>query len=48
APFFRDWLEWIGVTDVSEVALRPNIATADADALREIARHEARQLAKVF
>jgi FMN-dependent NADH-azoreductase len=48
APFFRDWLEWAGVTDVSEVAFRPNIATADADALREIARHETRQLAKTF
>jgi hypothetical protein len=30
------------------VAYRPNIAIADADALREIARQETRQLAKVF
>jgi FMN-dependent NADH-azoreductase len=48
APFFRDWLQWAGVTDVSEVAFRPNIATADADALREIAREETRRLAKSF
>ena len=48
APFLRDWLEWAGVRDVSEVFFRPNIATADADAMREVARHETRQLAKLF
>ena len=48
APFLRDWLEWVGVRDVSEVFFRPNIATADADAMREVARQETRQLAKVF
>jgi FMN-dependent NADH-azoreductase len=48
APFFRDWLEWAGVEEVSEVSFRPNIATADADASREIARQETRQLAKAF
>ncbi len=48
APFFRDWLEWIGIRDVSEIAFHPNIATADPDAMREIARHETRQLAKAF
>ncbi|HKH25418.1 MAG TPA: NAD(P)H-dependent oxidoreductase, partial [Acidimicrobiales bacterium] len=48
APFLRDWLEWVGVRDVSEVFFRPNIATADADAMREVARQETRQLAKAF
>lgn len=48
APFFRDWLQWAGVRDVSEVFFRPNIATADPDAQREIARHDTRQLAKTF
>jgi FMN-dependent NADH-azoreductase len=47
-PFLRDWLEWVGVRDVSEVFFRPNIATADADGMREVARQETRQLAKVF
>ena len=47
-PFFRDWLNWAGITDVAEVAFRPNIATADADAGREQAQREARQLAKTF
>jgi FMN-dependent NADH-azoreductase len=48
APFLRDWLEWVGVRDVSEVFFRPSIATADADAMRDVARQETRQLAKVF
>lgn len=48
APFLRDWLEWAGVADVSEVFFRPNIATADADEQREIARQDTRQLAKTF
>ena len=46
APFFRDWLEWIGVRDVSEVAFHPNIATTDPAAMREVASQETRQLAK--
>ena len=48
APFFRDWLEWAGIRDVQEVAFHPNIATPDADAMREVARQETRQLAKTF
>ncbi len=48
APFFRDWLNWAGITDVAEVAFRPNIATADADAGREQAQRDARLLAKTF
>jgi FMN-dependent NADH-azoreductase len=48
APFLRDWLAWAGIEDISEVSFRPNIATADADAAREIAQHETRQLAKAF
>jgi FMN-dependent NADH-azoreductase len=48
APFFRDWLEWIGIADVREVAFHPNIATADPAAMREVARQETRQLAKTF
>ena len=47
-PFLQDWLNWVGITDVSDVAFRPNIATADADAGREQAQREVRQLAKTF
>ncbi len=32
APFFRDWLSWAGIHDVTEVHFRPNLATADAAA----------------
>jgi FMN-dependent NADH-azoreductase len=48
APFVRDWLTWAGIADVSETHFRPNIATADAAAAREIAHQETRQLAKIF
>jgi FMN-dependent NADH-azoreductase len=48
APYLRDWLAWAGVRDISEVFLRPNLATPDADALREIAREDTRLLAKSF
>lgn len=48
APFFRDWLRWAGITDVSEVHFRPNLATADADTARQVAHEQARDLAKRF
>jgi FMN-dependent NADH-azoreductase len=48
APFFRDWLTWAGVTDVSEVRFGPNIAIADADTAREIAQQQTRQMAKTL
>ena len=48
APFFRDWLTWAGVQDISEVRFGPNLATTDADAAREIARSQTRDLAKAF
>jgi FMN-dependent NADH-azoreductase len=48
APYLRDWLAWAGITDVGEVFFRPNLATPDADTLREIARAETRHLAKSF
>jgi FMN-dependent NADH-azoreductase len=47
-PFFADWLRWAGITDISEVSFRPNLATADADSGREIARAAAIDLAKRF
>ncbi len=48
APFFRDWLTWAGVQDISEVRFGPNLATTDADAAREVARSQTRDLAKAF
>jgi len=48
APYLRDWLNWAGIQDVSEVAFRPNLATADADMGRQQAHAQARDLAKQF
>jgi len=47
-PFFADWLAWAGITDVAEVAFRPNLATADAATGRDIARAAVIDLAKTF
>jgi FMN-dependent NADH-azoreductase len=47
-PFFTDWLRWAGISDISEVAFRPDLATADADAGRQLAHATARELAKRF
>ena len=48
APYFADWLRWAGIADVAEVHFRPNLATADADTGRNIARAQAVDLAKAF
>jgi FMN-dependent NADH-azoreductase len=48
APFFRDWLTWAGVRDISEVRFGPNLATTDPDAARDVAHSQTRHLAKVF
>ena len=48
APYLRDWLNWAGIDEVSEVAFRPNLATADADLGRQQAHAQARDLAKQF
>jgi FMN-dependent NADH-azoreductase len=48
APYLRDWLNWAGIDDVTEVEFRPNLATADADLGRQAAHAEARDAAKIF
>ena len=48
APYLRDWLNWVGVNDITEVAFRPNLATADADTGRQAAHAAARDAGKVF
>jgi len=48
APYLSGWLAWAGVTDISEVSFRPNLATADAAAGRQAAHAAARDLAKAF
>lgn len=48
APYLRDWLQWAGVEDISEVEFRPDLVTAEAEAGRAAAHAEARDLAKRF
>ena len=48
APYFHGWLEWAGVTDVTEIEFRPNLAREDADAGRQAAHAAAREAAKTF
>jgi FMN-dependent NADH-azoreductase len=46
--YLRDWLQWAGVTEVSEVEFRPNLANPNAAADRERAHAEAVTMAKAF
>ncbi len=48
APYLRDWLRWAGIDDITEVAFRPNLATADAATGRHAAHSAARDAAKTF
>jgi len=48
ATYMRDWLRWAGITEVEEVHLRPDLATADADAARVRAHEVARETAAKF
>ncbi|WP_067792104.1 FMN-dependent NADH-azoreductase [Actinomadura formosensis] len=48
APFLVGWLRWTGITDLSSVEFRPNLATGDAESGRRAAHAEARELGKRF
>lgn len=48
APFFEGWLRWAGITDITPVGFRPNLATADAATGRRIAHADAALAAKSF
>ncbi|WP_367138549.1 FMN-dependent NADH-azoreductase [Saccharothrix sp. HUAS TT1] len=47
-PFFSGWLRWAGITDLTEVEFRPNLATADAGQRRERAHDAAATAAGNF
>jgi FMN-dependent NADH-azoreductase len=47
-PYFDDWLRWTGITDITTVEFRPNLATADAEADRQRAHAAARDAGKTF
>jgi FMN-dependent NADH-azoreductase len=48
APFFEDWLRWAGITAITSVQFRPNLATADAEAARRVATADAVAAARAF
>ncbi|WP_448808781.1 FMN-dependent NADH-azoreductase [Agromyces bauzanensis] len=47
-PYFEDWLNWAGITDVSSIAFRPNLAIADAEPGRRAAHEAARRAGAEF
>jgi FMN-dependent NADH-azoreductase len=47
-PYLDGWLRWAGITDVSAVTFRPNLATTEVEARRSRAHGEAVELAKSF
>ena len=47
-PYFEDWLNWAGISDVSSIAFRPNLAIADAAPGREAAHDAARRMGADF
>jgi FMN-dependent NADH-azoreductase len=47
STFFSDWLQWTGISDVSEIRYHPTL-TGDRDLARQSADAAARDLAKTF
>lgn len=47
-PYFEDWLNWVGITDVSAIAFRPNLAIEDAAPGRRAAHELARATGAEF
>lgn len=45
-PYLDAWLRWAGVSEISDIRFRPNLAVADASSGRRRAQDEARDLAK--
>jgi FMN-dependent NADH-azoreductase len=48
ASYFNDWLRWAGLTEISEIHFRPNVATPDAETARRAAREAARTAGHEF
>jgi FMN-dependent NADH-azoreductase len=48
APYFNDWLRWAGITDVTQITFRPNLAVDDPEPGRQAAHAAARDAAKTL
>ncbi|WP_433219395.1 FMN-dependent NADH-azoreductase [Dactylosporangium sp. CS-047395] len=48
APYFEGWLRWAGITDITPVEFRPNLATDAVDERRARAQADAVEAAKTF
>jgi FMN-dependent NADH-azoreductase len=48
APYFSDWLRWAGITDVTQITFRPNLAVDDPEPGRQAAHAAARDAAKTL
>jgi len=48
APYFNDWLRWAGITDVTQITFRPNLAVEDPEPGRQAAHAAARDAAKTL
>ena len=48
APYFHDWLRWAGITDVTQITFRPNLAVDDPEPGRQAAHAAARDAAKTL
>ena len=48
STFLEDWLNWAGITDVTSVEFRPNLAVADADRRRMEAHRRATELGRTY
>jgi FMN-dependent NADH-azoreductase len=48
STFLEDWLRWAGITDISTLEFRPNLAVADADRRRAEAHRRAARLGRTY
>ena len=48
STYFSNWLNFIGITDISEIRFQPTVLTADPDGDREQAKREAAELGLTF
>jgi FMN-dependent NADH-azoreductase len=48
STFFTDWLHWAGISDVTEIHLRPDLVADDVDVRRDLAHAQARDAGKTL